>query len=573
MSLFGALSLGGSSLAAQQTGLQVTGNNIANAGTEGYTRQVARLTPGGAQKVGPGQFQGMGVTVEAIQRQVNDALNESLRNSTSDQAGAQTLNSFVSRIETTFGALNDNDLSARMNDFFNGFSTLATNPGDAAQRSVVVQNGASLADYLQSLRTQLFAIRTDAQAQIGTYVTQANSLCSTIASLNQQISTTEAGQGGANTLRDQRDQALSKLAEIMDIKVVDQGNGTVNVLVGSVPVVIDTTSRGISMQTVPDPSGQFYNTQLTFGDNGDTMNASGGKIGALLTSRDTYLTPAIQTVDQIASGLISAVNAIHSQGQGLSGFTALTAANQVIDPTAALSAGKTITNLDFTPVNGTFNLYVTDSTTGQTTTKQIGVNLSGQGTQTTLNSLAASITAAGGGTVTATVNANGKLVISSSNQNVKFGFGEDTSGALASLGMNTFFTGKDAGDIAVNNVLLTDPSMLAAGRNNVTGSNANAQAIALAGSAAVKSLNGKSLTDFYSDYIGDLSAHAKNISDDVTTQGAIHDTLFAQQQSISGVSMDEEAVNLTKYQRAFQGTARFITVVDDLMQTVLGLVH
>ncbi|HVT80253.1 MAG TPA: flagellar hook-associated protein FlgK, partial [Phycisphaerae bacterium] len=542
MSLFGALSLGGSSLAAQQTGLQVTGNNIANAGTEGYTRQVARLTPGGAQKVGPGQFQGMGVTVEAIQRQVNDALNESLRNSTSDQAGAQTLNSFVSRIETTFGALNDNDLSARMNDFFNGFSTLATNPGDAAQRSVVVQNGASLADYLQSLRTQLFAIRTDAQAQIGTYVTQANSLCSTIASLNQQISTTEAGQGGANTLRDQRDQALSKLAEIMDIKVVDQGNGTVNVLVGSVPVVIDTTSRGISMQTVQDPSGQFYNTQLTFGDNGDTMNASGGKIGALLTSRDTYLTPAIQTVDQIASGLISAVNAIHSQGQGLSGFTTLTAANQVIDPTAALSAGKTITNLDFTPVNGTFNLYVTDSTTGQTTTKQIGVNLSGQGTQTTLNSLAASITAAGGGTVTATVNANGKLVISSSNQNVKFGFGEDTSGALASLGLNTFFTGKDASDIAVNNVLLTDPSMLAAGRNNVTGSNANAQAIALAGSAAVKLLNGKSLTDFYSDYIGDLSAHAKNISDDVTTQGAIHDTLFAQQQSISGVSMDEEAV-------------------------------
>src|SRR5262249_14925785 len=117
------------------------------------------------------------------------------------------------------------------------------------------------------------------------------------------------------------------------------------------------------------------------------------------------------------------------------------------------------------------------------------------------------------------------------------------------------------------------PSMLAAGRGNVTGSNTNAQAIALAGSAAVSSLNGKSITDFYSDYIGDFSAKAKNISDDVTTKGTIHDTLFAQQQSISGVSMDEEAVNLTKYQRAFQGTARFITVVDELMQTVLGLVQ
>jgi flagellar hook-associated protein 1 FlgK len=572
MSLFGALSVGGSSLAAQQTGLQVTGNNIANAGTDGYSRQVAHLVPGGVQKLAPGQFQGTGVTVESIQRQVNEALNESLRNSTSSQNGAETLNSFVSRVETTFGALDDNDLSARLNDFFNGFSTLATNPGDSAQRSVVIQNGASLANYLQSLRGQLTAIRTDAQTQTGTLVTQANSLCQTIADLNIKISTTEAGQGGANTLRDQRDAVLAKLAEIMDIKVVDQGNGMVNVVVGSMPLVYGNTSRGVSQKQVQDPSGQFYVTQVVFADNGDGMAASGGKLGALLGARDNYVTPAIETVDMIATGLISAVNAIHTQGQGLSGFSTLTADSSVIDPTAALNAGKLVTNLDFTPVNGTFNLYVTDAA-GQTTTKQIGVNLSGQGTQTTLNTLAASITAAGGGTITATVNANGHLVIASSNQNVKFGFGDDTSGTLAALGINTFFTGADASDIAVNNVVLTDPAKLAAGRGNITGSNANAQAMALAGSAAVTLLGGRSLTDYYSQYIGNLAAHARNVSDDVTTQNSIRDTLYAQQQAISGVSMDEEAINLTKYQRAFQGTARFITVIDDMMQTVLVLVR
>src|ERR1043166_4189105 len=119
MSLLGALSLGGSSLAAQQTGLQVTGNNIANAGTEGYTRQTVRLTPGGAQQIAPGQFLGTGVNVAAIERQANDAINESLRDATSNQNSAQTLDTLLGRVETTFGALNDNDLSARLTDFFN----------------------------------------------------------------------------------------------------------------------------------------------------------------------------------------------------------------------------------------------------------------------------------------------------------------------------------------------------------------------------------------------------------------------------------------------------------------------
>ena len=199
MSLLGALSLGGSSLAAQQAGLEVTGNNIANAGTDGYSRQSVHLQPGDPQQLAPGKFLGTGVNIASIERQANAAINESLRDATSGQNGAQTLDTLLSRVEGTFGALNDNDLSARMTTFFNGFSTLANNPGDAAQRSVVVQNGASLADYMQSLRGQLSAIRTDAQAQVTTLVTNANALAQSIAALNGKIATTEAGAGGANT--------------------------------------------------------------------------------------------------------------------------------------------------------------------------------------------------------------------------------------------------------------------------------------------------------------------------------------------------------------------------------------
>ncbi len=550
----------------------MTGNNIANAGTEGYTRQTVKLTPGGPVALGNGQFLGSGVAVDSIERQANSAINESLRDATSEQQGAQTLDTLLGQIQTTFGALNAGDLAGRMTDFFNSFSTLATNPGNSAQRSVVVQNGASLADYMQSLRGQLTTLRTDAQAQVGVLVTQANGLVQGIANLNQKISSLEAGQGMANELRDQRDVALGQLAQIMDIKVIDQGSGTVNVLVGSMPVVTGTTTRGVSSKQVTDAATGFTNTQITFGDNGDAMAATGGKLGALLNARDNYLTPAVATVDTLAAGLISAVNAIHTQGQGQTGFAAVTGTTAVVDPTAALNAGTLATGIAFAPKNGTFNLYIKDGVGGEITTKQIGVNLSGQGAPTSLNSLAAAISAAGGGIVTGTVNASGKLVIASSNQNVTFSFGEDSSGALAALGINTFFTGTDATNIAVNNVLTGDPSLLATGRGNVAGSNANAQALALAGGAAVGALKGKSLTTYYGDYIGTLSAQAKNAADNVTAQNAIHDTLYAQQQAISGVSMDEEAINLTKYQRAFEGSARFITVVDQMMQVVLGLV-
>lgn len=574
MSLLGALSLGGASLAAQQTGLQVTGNNIANAGTVGYSRQSVQLTPGASNKLANGQYLGTGVTVDAIQRQANDAINSSLRDATSDQSAAQTLDSLLSQVQSTFGTLNDGDLSAQMNDFFNSFSTLANNPGDAAQQSVVVQAGASLANYMQSLRSQLSSIRSTAQQQTTALVTQANALSQSVADLNKQISASSAGGTGAdNNLLDQRDQDLSQLSQIMDIHVIQQANGSVNVLVGSMPLVQGSVSRGVSSKQVPDSTGTFSTTQVTFANNGDQMAVTGGQLGSLISSTSTYLTPAVQAVDSMAAGLISAVNAIHTQGQGLSGFSTVTGTTQVLDPTAALNSPTLTSGITFAPTNGTFNLYLTDSTTGQITTKQINVNLSGQGTPDSLNSLAANITAAGGGVVSATVNPNGTLKIASNNGNVTFGFGQDTSGVLASLGINTFFTGTDATNIGVNNVLLNDPSKLATGQNNVAGSNTNAQALALVGNAKVSLLGGQSLNDYYTGYIGNLAAHAKNASDNATAQSTIVSSITAQQQAISGVSMDEEAINLTRFQRAFEGSARFITVVDEMMQTVLGLVQ
>jgi flagellar hook-associated protein 1 FlgK len=230
LSLFGALSLGSSSLAAQQAALQVTGNNISNAGTQGYTREVTNFAPIGSDQVAPGQTTGDGVTISSIERQVNEALNENLRDATSDQNSAQTLNSTLTQLQSTFGALNSGDLSSQLSSFFGGFSTLATNPTDSSMQAQVIQNGTSIAEYLQNLQSQVSSIQTNTNAQIGTLTQQANTLLQGVASLNQQIA--GSGANGANSLMDQRDQDLTQLSQLMNITTVDQGNGMVNVLGG-----------------------------------------------------------------------------------------------------------------------------------------------------------------------------------------------------------------------------------------------------------------------------------------------------------------------------------------------------
>lgn len=569
MSLLGALNLGQMSLVTQQIGLQVTGNNISNANTPGYSRQTANITGAGTTKIGAGQYIGSGAMVQSIERQVNESLQESLRDASSSKQNADLQSSFLSRIEQVFNSVSDSNLDTRISDFFDQFSTLANNAQDSGQRSVVIQAGTSLASYIQGLRTQLVSIHDDADNQVQQLVGQANTLLQQVGQLNQQITTAEAGGGMANDLRDQRDQALSSLAEMMNITVTNHADGQVTVSVGSTHLVEGTTVRTIGTESGADATGKLSATTLKMSDNGAPLVISGGKIGALINVRDTHAAGAITALDTLASSLINTVNSVHSQGQGLEGFSNLTGATVVRDPTAALNAGFATTGLSSTPVNGTFNLNITDAATGQTTTRQIKIDFDAV-PPTSLNSLAADLSGSG---LVATVDGSGKLNIQSTNSNLTFNFSDDTSGVLSGLGLNTFFTGTDASNIAVNSVLTANPKYLAASRGTTDTANTNAKILASGYSAATSLLGGLSMQSYYTNYISQLTTTAASVKDEAESQGIIYDSIYAQREAVSGVSMDEEAVNLMKYQRAFQGSARFITVVDEMMQTVLGLIQ
>ena len=561
-SLFDALNIASSGLTADQAAINVTGNNIANVGNANYSRETTTTTPAPDTQITPGVFIGQGVDLSSVQRQVDDALNGRLRGATSDSSAAQTTQTWVGQIQSTLGALTGNDLSSNMSTFFTAWSSLASNPTDAGQRQVVLQDGANLSTYVNGLSNQLNGLQTSVNQELPAQVKTANDLATDIAKLNVQITQSQGGTGGtANALQDQRDTDLTQLSQLVNITTADQPNGAVNVYVGSEPLVEGQTNHGLSVANITDASGNVTPT-VVFTDTGGTVPATSGVIGSLEGVR-SQITSASTQINTIAQNLISAVNQVHASGQGTVGYSTVTSTNAVNDATQPLNSAAA--GLTDPPVNGSFVVHVTQSD-GTSKSTLVQVNLKGTGTDTTLNSLAATLNGIAG--VTATVDA-GKLTIKSSNPPATLSFSQDSSNTLSSLGINTFFTGTTAGTIAVNSDLTTNPSLLAAASNGDTGDNSNALAISQLESQSLTGLGGESLESSYQDLVNQVANSAAAAKTNATATATVQSTLTAQQQSLSGVSINEETINLMQQQQAFQASARVVSVVTAMYTSLL----
>lgn len=565
MSLLSALNLGSNALAVSQAQIQTTGNNISNAGNANYVRETTQVANTPDQQIGQGEFIGTGVDLTAIQRQVDTALTARVNSAVSDTQSATTTAQYLGQVQSTFNALGGSDLSTKLNTFYGDWSTLANNPGDAGQRQVVLQDGQTVANTFQSLQGQLGGIQQSVGQSLGAQVLAADQLAGQIASLNGQIVTAQAGTAGsANSLLDARDTAVNSLSKLMNVTTVTEPNGAMDVYVGSEPLVAGTQSNGVAEQTqlvngVPTSIAVFKS------DNG-TIPVTSGQIGAL-ESVQGQISGVQNQLDSLANNFIFALNKVHSSGQGTEGFTSVTSTNVVTDPTQPLNS--TAAGLDFTPTNGSFVVNVTDKTTGLETSTLVPVNLTGQPTDTTLNSLAASLSAISG--VTATVS-GGRLKIAASNPGQQITFSQDSSGVLAALGINNFFTGSNASNIAVNQVISGNPNLIAAAQDGTPGDNKTALAIAALGSQPQSTLQGQSLNATYQSMINGISVATASANTDTTASQSVQDTLQAQQQSESGVSLDEETVNLLQEQTAYQAAAKLIYVVDTMMQTMTSMV-
>jgi len=573
MSLFGSIQMAGNTLQAMQIGLHVVGNNIANANTPGFIRERVIYAPAPVQTIGTLTL-GTGVKIAGIVQGIDRFVEGRLRDAGSDRASAEVQEKVYRDLELALGELSDVDISTALSKFFNSINELTLTPENVAIRNLVIADGVTLTQRINTVERRVRVIHQDFSSRVENISTEINTLTEQIRKLNLQIVTTEGGGStgsDAGALRSQRNLALKQLAEIANVTVNAQPTGTINVSVNGEFLVFEGTRREVTTALINENG--LTRTEIRFVDNDSPMVVSGGELHGLYESRDSIVTGFLDSLDRFASTLAIEFNKIYSQGEGRVGFTTLTSVERVNDPNAVLNAA----GLDFTPVSGhfTFNVRTKGSgqNDGQNDPYDIFVDFNGlDGDDTTLTSLASTLDAIDG--VSAQVSFNNELVITADSADVEFSFAGDTSGLLAALGVNTFFTGSSARTLGVNQVLRTDvtaSNKFAASASGIGDTADNALRLINLHDTALGSLDGGSITEVYGQLINDTTQGATVSVSVADGLRVFEGTLEAAVQAISGVSLDEEAIDMILLQRTYQASARYIATLTDLLDLLVNL--
>lgn len=568
MTLFGSIQMGGNTLQAMQIGLQVVGNNIANANTPGYVRQEAVYVPAGVQKQGH-LILGLGVKVDSIIQKIDKFVQDRLVGARGDRANAEMQEKVYRDMETLLNELSDaGDLSSSLTSFFNAIDDVLKPGSNAATRNLAVNRGISLTEDINNLQSRANDIRLQLDQRVTAASDEINSLTEQIRVLNVQIASSEGGDSSASEaggLRVARQQAVDRLSELVGISVSEQPSGGLSITAGGEFLVFEGQRREVAVNA--DQGVEAAAGVIEFVGSHSPLTATTGELKGLYTSRDDLVGGFLNKLDDLAGTLAFEFNKVFSQGQGLVGFTQLTSQDAVTSATAALDDA----GLAFTPVSGAFDLLVRSKEDNLTRTQTIAIDLDGIDDDTSLTSLAQQLDAVDG--ISASVNATGQLQIRADSSDVDFAFSGDTSGVLAALGLNTFFTGSTAASIGVNSELkgIANTGKFAASLGGIGEDSGNAERLSAFLTQPLEAAGNTSLGDLYNQLLNEItqgSAVSKSVADGFRT---FEGSLEGQRQAVSGVSIDEEAVTMMTLQRIYQASAKYISTISELLDLLTKL--
>jgi flagellar hook-associated protein 1 FlgK len=409
-------------------------------------------------------------------------------------------------------------------------------------------------------------------------VDEINSITAAIGELNRQINSLEAGSGTANASRDARDLLLNDLSELATVEIRRNPNGTVNVYLDGYALVQDFSYNRIGLRINPDldPLRDDLFEVVAAGDGNRPLEIKSGTLRGYLDIRDGVTTnQVLSDLDELTLEIIEEVNRIHSQGQGLVRYDSHTSEFAVSDADQPLdSAG-----LPFTPVDGTFFLTVYGGQGQFLEQHEIAIDADTD----TLNTVAAKINTAFATDMrlTATVTADNRLLIETTAPGDTFSFVSDDTQAgdnsdfLLAMGLNSFFTfdpqeGPSA-SIAVSSNIMADVAFIAAGRSTGPGDNNNALALAQLRNASVLGPNDNAtMEEFFQGTLVSLGFTTRQSVDRHEIQSGVISGIANLRDSISGVSLDEEAVNIIVAQQAYEASARFIAAVSEVLDILLS---
>lgn len=539
MSLFGLFDIAKSAIFASQTALTVTSHNIANVNTPGFTRKEALFAVANPVALS-GNLLGSGVTITGIKRYYDQFIQTQLWGQYQNYGRSSTLNQTLSQIEQIFNEAKNIGLAAPLTDFFNAWQEIATNPEGFAQRSVLLQKANALVSVAKQMERGMTDNLESINDTIDTIAERVNSIASEIAAINGKIVQIEAGSQveNANELRDQRDVLINELSTLVDFSSYEDENGSMTIMVGMRNLVSGETTNSLSTGTNEGGDKDLYLDGMNI-----TENVKKGQLGGLISVRDNIRTNSLDGLRRLIASIISETNILHRAGYGLDGTTG----NDFFTPLQ-------LSTRDFSP-GADMTATITDP--AQLTLDEYTIQFDASGNYLVYNKQT-------GALVTSSTYVSGNPI----------SFDGINIVVTGTVTPNDKFTVSPLTNVIKNfGVAITDEQKIAAALSDTTlpGDNSNALLIAQLSENAQANLGGATFSSYYKGLVSTIGSMSKAASDSLTFDDNLLSELNNRRESLSGVSLDEEATNLIKFQRSFEAGAKMIQVTDELLQTLLDL--
>jgi flagellar hook-associated protein 1 FlgK len=537
-----------SGLGAAQAALNTVSNNIASYNVSGYTRQTTVLSAANST-LGAGGWVGNGVTVSGVQREYNAFITNQLNAAQNQSSGLTTRYQQMSKIDDLMSDTT-NSISATLQDFFTSLQTLVSNAEDPAARQAVLGKSEGLVNQFKTTDQYLRDQDKQVNGAIVSTVSQINNYSQQIATLNDKISKlTGVGAGASpNDLLDQRDQLVSQLNQLVGVEVNVQDGGTYNVtMANGYNLVQGSNARQLAaVPSSADPS----RTTVAYVDNvaGNVeipeKLLTSGSLGGLLTFRSQDLDQTRNSLNQMALAFADAFNTQNKAGIDANGDTG--------KDFFTFGSPSVLSNTKNTG-SASLNATMTDSTQLQASDYKVSYD----GTNWQVTRLSDNTK------MSPTVESDGSLSFDGLNVSVS-----------GSANKNDSFTVKPVANAIVNmSVALTDSSQIAMGIDDAeTGESDNRNGQALLDLQNSKLVGGnKTVNDAYASLVSDVGNKTSTLETSSTTQGNVVTQLTKQQQSISGVNLDEEYGNLQLYQQYYLANAQVMQTASTLFDALINI--
>ncbi|MDE6704600.1 MAG: flagellar hook-associated protein FlgK [Treponemataceae bacterium] len=621
---FGAIELGKRSLMAHAQQINTAGHNISNADTEGYTRQRVQAKafdpiyrPDLTRAETPGQI-GQGTAIEQITRLRDELLDQRIVAQENQESYWATREKYYVMLEQIYNEPNDVSVRTNMDRFWSAWQELSVFPDNKAARQAVVTRGESLTTSIHQRFASLSGVGTMLNGDIEATVRQVNDFANQIARINGEIVRSEAMGDNPNDLYDRRDLLVEKLGALANITTDRRDADEFMVHIDGHVLVQGSVARGLDIRATTDNNGY---SEVIWKDTGNLAEISGGTLGALIELRDVDVRGEIQSLNTMTMNFADLVNDVHKAGIGANGVTGLAFFTQ--HPFVTDVNGNYDRNGDGQlDTSYIFRFTGANALHGQDKVGLEGVmTFSGKSGTVTVPYYATDTVDAvvnrindSDGEVKAYLDRDNRLVLkattASDRENPDFvirhvedsgmfltgyaGILNDSGAAgaydfaqanavnalVADAGFSVAPVLNPAGYVAVNQAIRTDVLSVAAAMPISRGENRPPEVMAGDGRMAVEIAairnsqvmigTDRTFDEYFANSVTNVGLKGEQAETNLLSQNKIMNDLRDLRDSISGVNIDEELADIIKFQHGYNAAAKFITVIDGMLDTIIN---